>query len=319
MPPTVEPTPDPAGTPRQDRVARRSVGGDHGGRGHRGSRSPTRSRPCSTTPPSPRSGWTGSRWGSRCRPGRPADGALGSPGPRHPGAVGDHAPQGGGGRGPWPSSRRWPTRLGAVNCVIDGDGGLARRQHRRCRLRGRPGPRATGSTRRDSGAWWSGAGGAARAVVAALADAGPARWWWSTARPSGRRPPRPWPVRPDGWAPRRMPRSCRAGGQRHPGRHGRRWTDRPPWPLDPGLLGARPGGGGPRLPPGGRPRGWRRPGPGGGGVQRPRHAGPPGCPAGRAVDRARPRRSEAMWRAVPVGPGSPTPAPGGATEQPGSL
>ena len=108
---------------------------------------------------------------SPARPGRRRPDRR--PGPRGPGAVGDHAPQGGGGR-------RWSTgctplaeRLGAVNCVIFGDEGTVGDNT--------DGPGlvaalAPGSRVRPAGqrCLVVGAGGAARAVVAALADAGAA-------------------------------------------------------------------------------------------------------------------------------------------------
>ena len=164
------------------------------------------------------------------------------------GTVGHHAPQGGRGR----RSR-----------LVQPGG----RPARGGQLRGRPtGTGGTGDNTDGAGLWprWPGAtashpdgprclvvgaGGAARAVIAALGDAGAAEVV-VVNRTAGRAE--------DGGATgrsgragrdRRRRRGVRSGGQRHPGGHGRRGGRADGVAGRPGPAGPGPAGGGPRLPP----------------------------------------------------------------------
>ena len=130
-------------------------------------------------------------------------------------------------------------RLGAVNCVSYGDGGSVRRQHRRRRVGGRPPPGRPVRSRRPR-CLVVGAGGAARAVVAALADAGAAEVVVVNRTPGAGRPA-----------------AAALAGAAGPGRDGPEDARRcqlvvnatplgmagaggagpPSWPVDPALLG----------------------------------------------------------------------------------
>ncbi len=141
--------------------------------------------------------------------GRTAEAAARGGGPRAPRAVGDHAPQGMAATAGRSARLGSGTRSDAVNCVVFDDGvavgentdgaGLVAALRRGRSLR----------TRRDDAAWWSGAGGAGRAAVAGLADAGAAEVVVvNRSRPNGPRPRPRWPGRPDGWDRPRTPPSC---------------------------------------------------------------------------------------------------------------
>ena len=155
---------------------------------------------------------------------------------------------------------RWPARLDAVNCVVNRDGVLLGTNT--------DGEGFVASLARGAGfdpagkrCLVVGAGGAARAVVLALAEAGASRGRGAeSARPErarGRRGAgRPGRLGGGGRRPAGSPRRCGSptGGQRHPGRDGRaavpsargRWTRgcsgparwRPTWSTPPGR---RPG------------------------------------------------------------------------------
>ena len=241
-------------------------------------------------------------------PGRGGPGR--GPGPGHPGAVGDHAPQGGRGRGWSAVAHPMADRLGAVNCVVD-DG------RRRGGATTPTGPAfvaalaggATGSTPTGRRCLVVGAGGAARAVIAALADAGAAEVVVVNRTPE-RAAAAAGPGRAGGPGGHRRTRpGLRPGGQRHARRA---------WPTSadgagrlagrPGAARARPGGGGPRLPPAGHTLAGGGAGPGG----RPPTAS--GCWSTRPPSRwsAGPGSShpvEAMWAAVAVGATAGRPAP----------
>ena len=227
---------------------------------------------------------------------------------------------------PWTTGRRRPPGSGRSTAWSAGDGRLAGRQHRRRRASWPRWPGATGSSPPGRRCLVVGAGGAARAVVAALGDAGAAEVVVvnRTGGP-GRDGRRCWPARPAGSGrPRRRPGATWWSTPRRPA-----WATstaaRPAGRSTPALLG--PGQVvvdlvyHPPVTP------WLAAAADAGGDhgQRPRHAGPPGRTADRALDRPRGPGGRHVGRGGR--PGAPTRAsrltagarPGRARPAAGSL
>ena len=274
--------------------------------GSSAARSPIRCRPCCTTPPSPRSGWTapGTRWPSRWRRARRRR-ALDAMRRADISGLSVTMPHKADVAALVDECTDVARRLDAVNCIVNRDGVLLGHQHRRRGLRGLAGPgrglhaggqALPGDRRRRSG---PGRG------------AGPGRGRGQRGRRpqpdarAGRRRPPPWPAR-------RARSCCRRSedAQVEAVQSADLVVNATPF----GMAGASTGGAAPgwwrrscctpaRSPPTwstppDRPRGWRRP---------PRRA--PTASTGSACWSTRRRRSwccgrvqpapvEAMWQAA---------------------
>ena len=167
-----------------------------------------------------------------------------------------------------------------------------RRQHRRSGPGGRPAPGRPASTPPGGIAWSSAPAAPARAVVAALADAGAAE-----VVVVNRTPERAISAAALAGPAGRVGSPADAAGcqlvvNATPlGMVGADGGSSPSWPVDPTLLRRRPGGGGPGLPSESDPVARGCTWPGCRGVERHRHARPPGCAADWPVGRASNRRS----------------------------